>query len=72
VFQLEEPIIALTPDPHVTLTFTIDDPSRVSISPSTLDWATTEWPVPSILAGSLLLAMFRRRRIDDALGAHRD
>lgn len=32
VLQLDEPIIALTPDPTLTLTFTIGDPSRVSVS----------------------------------------
>src|SRR4051812_46898094 len=42
-FFLLEPIIALTPDPTVVLTFTVDDPSRISVSPDSLEWAASEW-----------------------------
>jgi len=41
---LDEPIIAPGPDPAVaTLAFTVDDPSRVSLSTNSLVWAASEW-----------------------------
>ncbi len=42
-FVLDEPIIAISGDTGVTLSFTADDPSRVSFSPSTLRWEQAEW-----------------------------
>ena len=48
-FTLQEPIIAMSPNPHVTLSFTIDDPARISLSPPTLDWDASQWPEPRTL-----------------------
>ncbi len=44
-FTLDSPIIdpPSSTDPDVTLTFTPDDPSRLSFSPSTLQWTPSQW-----------------------------
>jgi hypothetical protein len=55
VFTLDAPIIAMSPNPTVVLTFTIDDPTRLSLSPTTLVWQTTEWTQPRTLQVSALL-----------------
>jgi hypothetical protein len=53
---LDEPIIAPGPDPAVvTLAFTVDDPSRVSLSTSSLVWAASEWAQPRQLTVSATL-----------------
>ena len=51
VFTLDEPIIAPmgSPDPNVTLTFTPADPSRLSLSPPTIEWTPSEWFPPRTL-----------------------
>ena len=44
-FTLNAPIIVPmgSPDPDVTLSFTPADPSRLSFSPSTIEWDPTQW-----------------------------
>jgi hypothetical protein len=50
VFTLDAPIIGPGPGPaDVTLSFTPSDPSRISVSPSTLHWDASEWPQPRTL-----------------------
>ncbi len=43
---LDAPIIAPGPDPNptVVVTFTVDDPSRVSLSAPSVTWTAAEWP----------------------------
>lgn len=43
-FTLDAPIIAATPNPNVTLDFTVDDPTRVSLDTSSVVWQDNEWP----------------------------
>ena len=45
VFTLDAPIIAPMgdPNPSVTLTFTPQDPSRLSFSPPTIEWDASAW-----------------------------
>ena len=44
-FQLDAPIITPvgSPDPDVTINFTVGDPSRVSLSSSSLEWDPSAW-----------------------------
>ncbi|HEY1741463.1 MAG TPA: hypothetical protein VGI86_22305, partial [Acidimicrobiia bacterium] len=44
-FQLDEPIITppSSPDPDVTINFTVADPSRVSLSSNSLEWDPSAW-----------------------------
>ena len=50
VFTLDAPIIAISdPDPNVTLSLTPDDPSRLTLSPTTVEWDASEWFQPRTL-----------------------
>jgi len=42
-FRLDAPIIAITPNPDVTVNFTVDDPTRVTLSVDSLVWPANEW-----------------------------
>jgi hypothetical protein len=44
-FTLDNPIInpPSSTDPNVTLSFTPDDPSRLSFSPATVQWTPSQW-----------------------------
>ncbi len=53
-FVLDEPIIAPSPNPDVTINFTVDDPSRVSLSNASLEWPYNEWYQPRSLTVSAL------------------
>jgi hypothetical protein len=43
VFHLDQPILAPTPNPTVVVTLTVADPSRVSLSTSSLEWDAADW-----------------------------